>query len=834
MALFSGRVPAAELAFDIVVNGGSFSAPAAAFAAARENPQAQVLLIEPTDWLGGQATSQGVSAIDNAYHAPANGWMANDEPNHYAADYLQWITRMQTAPPSAPGEGYSGLSGWVSRDCYDPRTGAWALDQLAAGFPNLTVMKLTVLKDLTVEPVADERGAGQRITGLVLIERTPQPGYSPFDDFTSEELPDWYSDADSARFTKATHTVVAARPEVGLVVIDASEVGDALVLSGARYTQGREVSTEAIAEDGSLPALNDDEPMATVYPFAVTTSNVVSDEAEVKTPWPDFDDYLAQRTADYFGLGGFPWHEVWTYRRLLVGPGGSNGIAAVNPGDVSMQNWNPGNDYRQGPWLLPMAATNAQAASGWQGGVDVAQLAIAEKHATAWYFWYKANRSSALPTADTRLLRGSDALNMMDTAHGLAKFPYIRGTRRLVGLDAFRITSRYWRDTRAPGYANGTSFRYYDSVGIGAYSADLRPLIGSSGIAPPFSLPAPFYVPYRALASDNVRNLLACGKLMAQTYVTNSAYRLHPIEWSSGSAAGTAAAIMARDNLDNHDLLPIPALRAYQTRVAANSPIRWLLTGEAVLPPDDGDLVVNGFRPLYATTPFAVEAYHPTAGRAVIRVDGEFLAETTLRNHGRLLHNDAGLNGLPGVRVFTVQLFEDGALVETLTAEVEFGVLPCDQDPTVSDNDDPSVFSLTGDWSASSAQSDRWCPESTPSTYSFKFGNEAPGTATWRLRTTVPGVYQVGVYYSPSTNRATDAPFTVHHRNGSTTVRVNQTTGSRAWIELGTFAFDGTAADRVTLTNAGISNTSRLVIGDAVRAVLIEPDLREFEGWAVY
>ncbi|HMZ52951.1 MAG TPA: FAD-dependent oxidoreductase, partial [Candidatus Sumerlaeota bacterium] len=57
---------ASSLRFDIVVSGGSLSAPAAALAAARNAPNAKVLLIEPTDWLGGQATSQGVSAIDNA------------------------------------------------------------------------------------------------------------------------------------------------------------------------------------------------------------------------------------------------------------------------------------------------------------------------------------------------------------------------------------------------------------------------------------------------------------------------------------------------------------------------------------------------------------------------------------------------------------------------------------------------------------------------------------------------------------------------------------------------------------------------------------------------
>jgi ribulose 1,5-bisphosphate synthetase/thiazole synthase len=58
------------LAVDILISGGTLSAPAAALQAARSNPEAKILLIEPTAWLGGQATSQGVSAIDNTWFNP--------------------------------------------------------------------------------------------------------------------------------------------------------------------------------------------------------------------------------------------------------------------------------------------------------------------------------------------------------------------------------------------------------------------------------------------------------------------------------------------------------------------------------------------------------------------------------------------------------------------------------------------------------------------------------------------------------------------------------------------------------------------------------------------
>jgi FAD dependent oxidoreductase len=39
-----------------------------------------------------------------------------------------------------------------------------------------------------------------------------------------------------------------------------------------------------------------------------------------------------------------------------------------------------------------------------------------------------------------------------------------------------------------------------------------------------------------------LENLLAAGKCMGTTHITNGAYRLHPVEWNAGEAAGHLAA----------------------------------------------------------------------------------------------------------------------------------------------------------------------------------------------------------------------------------------------------------------------------------------------------
>jgi hypothetical protein len=348
----------------------------------------------------------------------------------------------------------------------------------------------------------------------------------------------------------------------------------------------------------------------------------------------------------------------------------------------------------------------------------------------------------------------------------------------------------------------------------------VRPHLNTTGIAPPFNLPGPFYIPYRSLASNNVRNLLTAGKTIAQTYVTNSAYRLHPIEWSSGTAAGTAAALMARDGLDNRGLLTIARLRPYQQAVAAQGPIRWAYRNEPVIPPHDGDLVVNGFRAITLLTPYVVEVYHPTAVRAEVLVNGTLLGETTTRRLGRLHYTAPGLTDTTDPALYTVRCYDaEGNLLATLTASMPLAGVPCELEPGVSDNDDPTVYTRTSGWTRSSAQADRWCN----GTYDLKFGNSPAVSATWQLRTTVPGRYTVDVWYSASSNRTTNAPFTVHHRDGSTLVRVNQTINGGRWVNLGTFAFVQAAGERVVLTNNDVPDSSKLVTGDAVRVRLVEP-----------
>lgn len=73
-------------------------------------------------------------------------------------------------------------------------------------------------------------------------------------------------------------------------------------------------------------------------------------------------------------------------------------------------------------------------------------------------------------------------------------------------------------------------------------------------------------------------------------------------------------------------------------------------------------------------------------------------------------------------------------------------------------------------------------------------------TLTWNLNTPQTGRYEVTVWYPESPDYATDAPFTIVHAEGATTVRLNQQVWGNRWVKLGDFNFDA-GQGNVVLSN---------------------------------
>jgi hypothetical protein len=59
----------------------------------------------------------------------------------------------------------------------------------------------------------------------------------------------------------------------------------------------------------------------------------------------------------------------------------------------------------------------------------------------------------------------------------------------------------------------------------------------------------PFEIPLGSLFPVRVENLLAAAKNIGTTHITNGCYRLHPVEWNVGEAAGSLGAYCVEKGL---------------------------------------------------------------------------------------------------------------------------------------------------------------------------------------------------------------------------------------------------------------------------------------------
>ena len=121
---------------------------------------------------------------------------------------------------------------------------------------------------------------------------------------------------------------------------------------------------------------------------------------------------------------------------------------------------------------------------------------------------------------------------------GLAMAPYIRESRRIAGCET--VTENHvGEDARKALGHEGRAHQFEDSVGLGAYRIDLHPSTAHKNYLDVGALP--FQIPLGALFGEACDNLIAGAKNISTTHITNGCYRLHPVEWNAGEAAGLLA-----------------------------------------------------------------------------------------------------------------------------------------------------------------------------------------------------------------------------------------------------------------------------------------------------
>lgn len=498
----------AEMSTEVLVVGGGLGGVAAALAAADSGRR--VVLTEETDWIGGQLTSQAVPPDENPWieqfgSTDSYRRLREGIRDHYRRSYP---LRAEAAVLRNLNPG----AGRVSKLCHEPR------------------VALAVLEEMIAPHRAAER--------IVLLQN-----HRAVEAHTSD------GHVDAVVFRDGSgdlHTVRAS------YVLDATEDGDLLPMTGTEYVTGAESRSEF--DEPHAPEVADPTNLQGItYCFAMSHhagEDHTIDRPELYDFWrsyrPDFwpGPLVGFSAPDPRSLEAVPRtfvpnpdsdplaidadqsadagdKELWGFRRILAKnlhrPGAFDS-------DISLANW-PLNDY----WLKPALEIEGlvDAATVRQAHEEARQLSLS----VLYWLQTEAPREDG-GTGFPGLKPRPDVTGGAD---GLAKAAYVRESRRIKA-----VTTVTEHDVSMDILGPKGTLRRHDSVGIGSYRIDLHPSTGGDNYIDIASVP--HEIPLGSLLPRRNTNLLPAAKNIGTTHITNGCYRLHPIEWNVGEAAGRLAA----------------------------------------------------------------------------------------------------------------------------------------------------------------------------------------------------------------------------------------------------------------------------------------------------
>jgi len=495
-----------ERQVDVLVVGGGLGGIAAALAVARCGHH--VVLAEQHDWLGGQLTTQGVPPDEHPWIEQFGCTATYRRLRDGIRDhYRRWYPLTATArahPALNPG------GGWVSGLCHEPRVAVAVIDGLLA--PWRASGRLTVLTEhRAVTATVD----GDRVDSVSLLDTR----------------------------SGARRTITAR------YVVDATELGDLLPLTGTEYVTGFESGAET-GEPHAPPQAQPTNMQAVSACFAL--DHRPGEDHTIERPaaydhwrtyrapfWPDRQ--LSFHAPDPEDPGGSVRHtfvpnpdgdphrvladrttatgssDLWLFRRIAAR---HNFVSGVYDSDITLVNW-PMLDYTGGP-VIEVEPADAQR-----------NRSAARELSRSLLYWLQTE--APRPDGGTGFPGLRPRGDVLGSDGVLAKELYIRESRRIRARYTI-VEQDVARDLRPDGRAAS----YADAVGVGAYRLDLHPSTGGDAFIDMAA--CPYEIPLGALLPVRMRNLLPGCKNIGTTHLTNGCYRLHPTEWNIGEVAGLLAA----------------------------------------------------------------------------------------------------------------------------------------------------------------------------------------------------------------------------------------------------------------------------------------------------
>lgn len=514
---FSAQRRVARNSYDIIVAGAGTGGISAAIQAARMG--ASVLVVEPSTWIGGQATAAGVSTMD-------------DMSRQQSGLYRELISRLQN---------YYEYRNKSMGTCY------W--------IPTSIAFEPHIGQEVLVNLVNDARRKGT------------------LDFLMSSEIINVNKNKNT--ITGVTvRTLEGERRYVCKILIDATEYGDMIPLCKIPYRVGNSVSPflnpDSMVQEITWPAV--------IHKYMP----VVPDNLKPREPLPGYE-LAKRNYESYVSADGFNFRNTFPIETPVnfVSHNAYRGLPdSMNPYsyDAAKENreyitktvLNWGNDYPgtyawNGRRGLPIAYLEDR-----ELRKEVEREALIK---TLHFIYYIQNElgeewSVADDEYNSRVVPEA-AKNLPPEWQEIAKrmpvIPYVRESRRIIGNHT--LTSHELLQNSLSYRDGQTSHEFSDSIAIGGYILDLHGANTDSDMEWELDERAnssiinrprgPFQVPMNILIPKDTDGFLAAEKNLSMSRLAQGALRLQPITMMTGQAAGALAAVSVREKKQPREIHPL-------------------------------------------------------------------------------------------------------------------------------------------------------------------------------------------------------------------------------------------------------------------------------------
>lgn len=487
-----------------MIAGAGAGGVAAALQAARSG--ASVALLEETDWIGGQMTTAGVPTMDEA------GF--NTDSGLYA-EFSERVKVHYAHLGKSVGTCYSS----PRKICFEPGVGQTILHEMlddtrkAVG-PGGKRRRLDLyLRHRVVRVFAD----GQKVTGVAT-----QTG---------------------ERFGSK-------------ILIDATEYGDVLTLTPARYRIAWFTS-------------EDRHPQGCVQDITYTSEirkyfHGVPPELVMKNPPPGYSAEVVQRFKRDVALAegeqgharSFASHNAY---RGVPDSANPEDYTRDQPDRITKTGINMANDF---PATLDIFDRSKRKQIQCQAKLLTLQFLYYVQHDLGETQWAIANDEGY----DTPYNREENLCpeipeEFKPIERQFPLMPYVRESQRLIGMRTWAAPQLRRSGTPPVGID-----KFPTSVGVGDYPMDLHGCDAENNFErdletkndqPSFmSALGPFEIPLQVLIPERIDGLMAAEKNISQSRLVNGATRLQPVAMAIGQAAGATAAVAVARGIQPREVTP--------------------------------------------------------------------------------------------------------------------------------------------------------------------------------------------------------------------------------------------------------------------------------------